>query len=239
MSTGPVTVADLVSAVRRQRTGRTAPAWVANRTNGSSTRVRGAHPGAGASTVAVALADVTAAGDVGGATVVDLAVDDGFGASVSIDARADLALRGWSGGRRGRVRVVRPVDDVAAADAIPGHVIIDAQDPMLPVDSDVLVTRATVPGVLRAEGALADRSADAIAVVGAQKWPPAARACFGPRLKAMDAQTRIVFFPSESALEINGLSAEPLPASTARAARRLLELLEQDAVADAMNGGCP
>jgi hypothetical protein len=235
MSTAPVTVTDLVSAVRRQRSGTITPAWIAERSGGCLTSVRGAQPGAGASTVAVALADVMT--DGGAATVVDLAVDDAFGVSASIDARADLALRGWSGGRRGRVRVVRPVDDVAAADAIPGHVIVDIQDWMWPVDSDVLVTRATVPSVLRAEGALVDRSADAIAVVGASKWPAAARACFGPRLKGMDAQKRIVFFPSESELEINGLSAAPLPASTARAARRLLDLLERDAVAPGTNGG--
>lgn len=235
MSTAPVAVADLVSAVRRQRTGTTTPAWIAERSSGSLTRVRGAQPGAGASTVAVALADVVADGGV--ATVVDLAVDGAFGASASIDARADLALRGWSGGRRGRVRVVRPVDDDATADAIPGRVIVDTKDWVWHVDSDVLVTRATVPSVLRAEGALADRSADAIAVVGASKWPSAARACFGPQLKAMDGERRIVFFPAESDLEINGLSAEPLPASTARAARRLLDLLERDALALETNGG--
>lgn len=237
MSTAPVAVADLVSAVRRQRSGTTTPAWIAERSRGSLTRVRGVQPGAGASTVAVALADVAADGDVGVATVVDLAFDDAFGASASIDARADLVLRGWSGGRRGRVRVVRPVDDVAAAEAIPGRVILDTQDWVWHVDSDVLVTRATVPSVLRAEGALADRSADAIAVVGASKWPAAARACFGPRLKAMDAQKRIVLFPAESELEINGLSAEPLPASTARAARRLLDLLERALAAPETNGG--
>jgi hypothetical protein len=235
MSTAPVAVADLVSAVRRQRSGTTTPAWIAERSSGCLTRVRGAQPGAGASTVAVALADAVTDGGV--VTVVDLAVDDAFGVSASIDARADLALRGWSGGRRGRVRVVRPLDDVAGADAIPGHVIVDTQDWVWHVDSDVLVTRATVPSVLRAEGALADRSADAIAVVGASKWPAAARACFGPRLKAMDVQKRIVFFASESELEINGLSAEPLPASMARAARRLLDLLERDAVAPGTNGG--
>lgn len=237
MSTAPVTVADLVSAVRRQRSGTPIPAWIGERATGSLTRVRGAQPGAGASTVAVALADVAAEGDCGVATVVDLAVDDAFGASASIDARADLALRGWCGGRRGRVRVVRPLAEVAAGDGIPGHVIVDTQDWVWPVDSDVLVARATVPGVLRAEGALANRPADAIAVVGASKWPAAVRACFGPRLKAMDAQKRIVFFPAESELEINGLSAEPLPGSTARAARRLLDLVERDPVPPETNGG--
>lgn len=123
---------------------------------------------------------------------------------------------------------MRPLDEVAVGDAIPGHVIVDTQDWVWPVDSDVLVTRATVPSVLRAEGALTDRSADAIAVVGASRWPAAARACVGPRLKAMDAQKRVVFFPSESELEINGLSAEPLPPSTIRGAQRLLNLLNQD-----------
>lgn len=235
MSTARVAVADLVSAVRRQRSGTITPAWMAERSSGCVTRVRGTQPGAGASTVAVALADVLADGGV--ATIVDLAVDEAFGVSASIDARADLALRGWCGGRRGRARVVRPVDDVAAADALPGRVIVDTQDSVWHVDSDVLVTRATVPSVLRAEGALVDRSADVIAVVGAWKWPAAARACFGPRLKAMDAQKGVVFFPSEPALEINGLSAEPLPASTGRAARHILDLLERGAVAPGTNGG--
>ena len=91
---------------------------------------------------------------------------------------------------------------------------------------DVLVVRATVPGVLRAEKALASRPARVVAVVAATKWPPSVRACLGPRLRMIDTDGRVVFFPSESQLAINGLSAEPLPTSTRRAASRLLDVLE-------------
>ena len=54
----------------------------------------------------------------------------------------------------------------------------------------------------------------------------AVRSSLGPAIHAAWAVGGVVFFPHESALEVNGLSAEPLPTTTLRAARRLLDFLE-------------
>lgn len=223
--TEPVALADLVAAVRRQLAS-TAPAtWMATSLLGASTSVRGVHQGAGASTVSVALAEALAETDVADATIVDLTEDESFGACATIDARADFGLRGWTGGRRGKLRVVRPTSGISEADAIPGSVVVDTGECAWPDRVDVLVMRATVPSVLRAERLLASSSTYAIAVVAASKWPSTVRASRGPRLMAVEAENRIVFFPREAELEINGLSADDLPASTRRSAIRLRELL--------------
>lgn len=223
--TEPVALADLVAAVRRQLAS-TAPAtWMATSFLGASTSVRGVHQGAGASTVSIALAEALAENGDAGATIVDLTDDESFGVCAAIEARADVALRGWAGGRRGKVRVVRPTGGVSDADAIPGSVVVDTGQCGWPDRSDVLVMRATIPSVLRAERVLASSSAYAVAVVAASKWPSAVRASRGPLLMAVEAEHRIVFFPREARLEINGLSAESLPSSTRHSAIRLRELL--------------
>lgn len=225
MSAAPVTVVDLVAAIRRRQAGMPA-GGAALAAEGPKIHVHSAYPGCGASTVSVALAEALVTGDVGGATVVDLGHDDALGVRAAMEARADLGLRGWTGGRRGAVRIVRLAEDPDDADRIAGMSVIDAgfHEWMLAVD--VLVVRATVPGVLRAEKALASRAARVVAVMAATKWPSSVRACLGPRLKMIDTDGRVVFFPSESQLAINGLSAEPLPTSTRRAASRLLDVLE-------------
>jgi hypothetical protein len=226
--TEPVALADLVAAVRRQLASAAPPTWMATSLLGATTSVRGAHQGAGASTVSVALAEALAEHEAAGATIVDLTDDESFGACATIEARADLGLRGWSGGRRGKVRVVRPTSGISEADAIPGSVVVDTGECGWSGRSDVLVLRATIPSVLRVEQALASSSAYAIAVVAATRWPSAVRASRGPLLMAVEEENRIVFFPREAELEISGLSADDLPASTRRSAIRLRDLLGRE-----------
>jgi hypothetical protein len=230
-----VAVVDLVAEIRRRQVGSTA-AKLSGQSGGPTLNVHSSYSGAGASTVSVALADVMAARGADGATVVDLSDEDAFGVGAAIEARADVGLRGWTGGRRGGVRVVRLGGSPETADRIKGRVVVDAGVGDWMLGLDVLVVRATVPGILRAESVLACRPARAIAAVAAAKWPSAVRACLGPRLNVMDAEGRIVFFPNESGLSINGLSAEPLPTSTIRAAQRLLDLLDQDLAESDRNG---
>ena len=222
----PVTIEDLIAAVRLQQARLPALAWRPPDAPGClALAVHSAHPGAGASTVAVAL---TAALDDRGevdSTLVDLATDDDLGATEAIQVRADLGLLGWSGGRRGGARIVRPVESPKGTDHLVGNVVIDARDRGRNFDLDVLVCRATVPSVGRAESILMEDRARVIAVVGASKWPPAVRSSLGPQLDAARSSGGVVFFPHEAALEVNGLSAEPLPTSTIRAAGRLLDLL--------------
>lgn len=221
-----VAVADLVAAVRRQQLPLSALGWAPPPSDGRSAAVCGVHPGAGASTVAVALAEATADA-AGSVTVVDFAADKAIGASEAIEVRANLALRGWTGGRRGHVRIVRPSGGSTDADDIPGRLIIDVCGDGPPSDVDVMVCRATVPSVRRAEHVLSQRSARAVAVVGATKWPAAVRLSLGVHLRDLDSARRVVFFPRDEGLEVNGLSADPLPASTIRAARGLLDLLDR------------
>jgi len=221
-----VTVEDLVAAVRRQQVGVQALAWMPR--PGPSVDhglvVDSAHPGAGASTVAVALADVLGArGDV---TLIDLASDGVIGASEAIEVRADLGQRGWVGGRRGTARIVQPVESPSGTDEPVGNVIVDAAEGGWGREIDVLVCRATVPSIRKAELILARVHPLVVAVVGASKWPSPVRSSLGPAMYAAWAVGGAVFFPHESALEVNGLTAEPLPATTLRAARRLLDFLE-------------
>lgn len=230
-----VAVVDLVALIRRRRVG-TSAVKLSGQAGGSTLNVHSSYPGAGASTVSIALADVMAAREADGATVVDLSDEDVFGVAAAMEARADLGLHGWTGGRRGGVRIVRLGESPETADRIKGRGIVDAGFGDWVLGVDVLVVRATVPGIMRAESALACRPARAVAAVAAAKWPSAVRACLGPRLNAMDAEGRIFFFPAESELAINGLSAEPLPTSTIRASQRLLDLLDQDLAESNRNG---
>lgn len=219
-----ISLEDLVAAVRRQQADLPALAWMPPAPSGTVTvTVHGAHAGAGASTVAVAVADVLDGRGEGDVTLVDLAKADEFGSSEAMQIRADLGLSGWVGGRRGRARMVRLADQ--HPDDIVGNVVIDARDRGWGLDIDVLVCRASVPSVRRAESILRERRARAVAVVGAGKWPRPVLAGLGPYLHAAWSSGGVVFFPHESALEVNGLSAEPLPTTTLRAAARVLDSL--------------
>jgi hypothetical protein len=219
-----VSLEDLVAAVRRQQADLPALAWMPPEPSGTVTvTVHGAHAGAGASTVAVALADVLEGRGEGDVTLVDLAKADEFGSSEAMQIRADLGLSGWVGGRRGGARMVRLADQ--HPDDIVGNVVIDARDRGWGLDIDVLVCRASVPSVRRAESILSGRRARAVAVVGAGKWPRPVRSSLGPHLRAAWVSGGVVFFPHDSALEVNGLSAEPLPTTTLRSAATVLGLL--------------
>lgn len=223
----PITVQELVGAVRRQqgmsRTGLTRIGTGAL-CDFIELVVAGAHPGAGASTVAVALADVLAAKGEG-VTLVDLAIEGEIGASEAVEAKADLDMRGWVGGRRGAARIAQPVD-CTEPDEPSGIVILDSAASGWIRDVNVLVCRATVPSIRRAELVLQATNPLAVAVVGATKWPTQVRSSLGPAMRASERDQGVFFFPHESTLEINGLTAEPLPGSTIRAAGRLLQLVE-------------
>lgn len=220
------TVHDLVLAIRNQRAGQLPPGWMAppDAEGGSTVSVHGAHHGAGASNVAVAIADALSGRGMWDVSLVDLGVHEAYGASEAIEVRADLGLRGWTGGRRGGVRIVRlgPPDHT---DDIVGNVVVDVCGHGRGFELDVLVCRATVLSIRRAESILGAAPDCAVAVVGASKWPAPVRAGLGPLLAAASSSGRTVFFPHERALEVNGLSAGPLPLSTLRAAGRLLDLL--------------
>ncbi|KRA37936.1 hypothetical protein ASD81_04430 [Nocardioides sp. Root614] len=186
--------------------------------------VVGAHPGAGATAVAVALADAFAEIDHP-VTLLDLAHEpDAFaGAEYEVEA----AEAGWRAGRRGRTHVLRP----RAPNVSPG----DRPEPMSDVVIDswadatehvVVTCRATLPSLRRVETSI--RPGEVVAVVGVSRWPKVVGASLGPQVRRAMEDGRVVFVPFDRGLAISGIDAEPMPRSIRAAGRRLIEILWPD-----------
>jgi hypothetical protein len=255
-----VTVADLVAAVRGQRGNlpemRVAPDGSRSRElirlSPQEVLVIGAHPGAGATTVAVAVADVLAGRDAGVDGLEVYLVDGARPESSGMGAAVECAVGGrehaWRAGRRGGCMVLRPVVTPASATAVPalaatgpGWAVVDAGWPLREVMAGpgalrtlvddagvVVVCRASVPGVRQVERALDVLPRHpVVAAVGARRWPAAARASFGPQLSRVMDEGRAVLVPTSRRVEINGIDTEALPGSISGAAARLVELLRQ------------
>lgn len=215
----PIAVADLVEAVRHQRAPRNLapPEPAAAPVRGIA--VVGAHPGAGATTVAVALVDAL---DATGhqTTLVDLApAPDAFAAA---EREVDLRVPGWRAGRRGQIQILRRTHE-AESPAFSTDFVVDGR--MDAVDSQVLVCRATLPSIRCAEAALSD---GVVAVVGVRRWPRVVAASLGPALRRASEDRRIVFVPPDRSLERNGVDAAPLPSGVQAAGRHVIELLWPD-----------
>lgn len=262
----PVTVAELVATIDQQRHGSPSPplrkglAQPPVHANGASARARvlivvGAHPGAGASTVALALADATALRDLDGdaaVRLVDTAPYEASGLICAAERELGPGPGGWLVGRRGRVEIHRPgasmastLDLPAVAPSHAGRLVVDGGGPLpdlqawpleaisrlLPHASLVVVCRSTIPGVRRAERVLADLARrrgprrPIVVGVGGRRWPGPVRATFGPCMTRAHENGRIVLFPADRRLEVNGIDADPLPRSVTAAAVRLLDLV--------------
>lgn len=142
---GPVTVSDLVAAVREQQDGGAAHATLATsvtpetppRTASPSLLVVASHAGAGATAVSVALADALAAAlsDATGRSAREVHLIDGAPTERSGMLAAtdrDMANVGssWRMGRRKAVRVLRPVHSMSPSDL----------PPLPPCGADLVVT---------------------------------------------------------------------------------------------------
>lgn len=267
-----VTVAELVAALVDQRqqevTGRAegevGPAEVSGATTATPAHgevptvvVVGAHAGAGASSVAVALADVLAAcetraglsgesGRSGGVCLVDAAPPESSGLICAAEHELGVDGSGWRVGSRRGVELRRPVRAVASPAEIPdlspfaaGCLVVDAGwplrdlvtganpiSPLLASARVVLVCRATIPGVRRAELALGYLPTCAVVVaVGARRLPPEVQASFGARLRTAYAAGRVVLAPSDRRMERIGVDSEPVPKAITAAGVRVLDLL--------------
>lgn len=200
-----------------------------------------AHAGAGASTVALAVADAAAV--TGPVHVIDTAEPARSGLLGAATRELGCA-RGWRRGTRGAATLDRRADatappgwpalPVGAAGPTPWTVL----DQGLPRGANlaavaaagcrvVLVTRPTVPGVRAAELLLAGLPADrvVVAVVGTTRWSAAVTAAGGPLLAAARAERRLLAVPVERRLQASGLSDAPLPRPVLAAGRALLRLL--------------
>jgi hypothetical protein len=203
--------------------------------------VMGAHPWAGTSTVALALAD-RASNASEHVVIVDAAglADSGL---LTVAERDLPARDGWAMGIRGAVQVRRPLSVKASpGPAAPndGLVFVDAgcRDKALVDSGDgsgvVLVCRATVPGLRSAEVALHRLGARGVvlAVVGARRLPNVVRGAAGLRVSELLATGRVVCFDQDRRLAVEGPDDRPLPRPLLASAGRVLDLLEADAVTD-------
>lgn len=246
----PITVAELVAAVRNQQVtitdqaARPKPSTL----SASTVVVVAAHAGAGATVVAVAIADaVSHTTGAGGPThLVDLARPDLSGMTSAAECEIRSPYVGWRVGRRGAVTILRPALPQSSPTSDPllpefegGLLVLDpgrawaelitGAHPFWELARQqqvVVVCRATVPGVRRAELALAGLDGEPIlAAVGARRWPRTVEASFGPRLAAVVDAGRAALIPADRSVEINGVGPEPLPKAVAAAAARLASLI--------------
>lgn len=199
------------------------------------------HAGAGASTVALAVAEGLA--EAQRVRLVDYAepVRSGLAVAPAIELGADGA---WRRGRRGRLDVVRLSRHPAGGDLPPLPEIDDAGR-LAVVDAGwsltcalldspgslvgtpiVVVTRVTVPAVRQTEQVLAAVDGEAVvAAVGPARWPRLVEVSCGPRLGELRSRGQMVPVPIDRRLQIAGLTGDRLPKPVAAAGRSLAALL--------------
>jgi hypothetical protein len=195
------------------------------------------HAGAGASTVALAVAEGLASG-----RRVQL-LEYAEPAQSGLVAASDLELGVddlWRRGRRGEVellRLARPVPEVDLPAPPPAdEAMLQVIDPgwsrtvslltadaaLPPVAATVVVTRLTVPAVRQTEQVLARARGDVwVAAVGSRRWPRAVRAGCGAHLARLVDRGRVVPVPVDRRLATLGLTGDPLPGPVAAAGRSL------------------
>ncbi len=190
-----------------------------------------AHPWAGASEVALAMADL-ASRRLAGVVLVDAAERPSSGLIGVTEREFGQRQDGWSVGRRGDVELRRHVTadlqllDHSVTRSRGGAIVVDAgpcvadraAGPARFGDDDavVLVCRATIPGFRATEVALSrlgqlDRSALVLAAVGVRRLSGVVRGSAGPLLHQLNDRGRLVCFPYVRRLEVEGLDDRPLP----------------------------
>lgn len=215
--------------------------------------VVGAHGGAGASTVAVALADA-AATDGRPAHLIGHAAPGSCGLGAVTSVELGITDDGhWRRGRRGRHIIVDRFagSEPANPDWPPFEHPGSGQEPLTILDVEraagrpggsplpaavVLVFRVTVPGVQHAERVLAELGQSGgiapgncpvlLAAVGPDRWPGVVTSAAGPLLGQRQRGGQLVSVPVDRRLERTGLTGSPLPKAVAGAGRDLLRLLE-------------
>lgn len=207
-----------------------------------------AHAGAGASTVALVIADAAAA--VGrDAHLVETAHPTRSGLAAVTDAELGVDPSGaWRRGSRGRVTIHRratsdiPTGWPALAASVDDLVVIDLGSPMPDCLTrlstggcrTVVVCRPTVPGVRLAEQVLNVATGPVmVAILGGGRWPGEVSASLGPRLRALRADNAVVPVPIDRRLEVTGPTSSPLPKAVAAAGQLLLELINASLLSDA------
>ena len=217
--------------------------WAAADVGGDVVLVVAGHAGAGASTVALAVAEGLA--ERQRVQLLDYAepVQSGLAAASTIELGTDGA--GWRRGRRGRLDVFRlalrpddgelpPPPETDDADQLLvvdagwslTHAWLGAPSPLSRNAEVVVVTRVTVPAVRQTEHVLAAVDGEpVVAAVGPARWPRAVQASCGPRLGDLRSRGRVVRVPVDRRLETAGLTGDRLPKPLAAAGRSMAALL--------------
>lgn len=206
------------------------------------------HPGAGASTIALALAE--ALSDARSVQLVEYADRHRSGLATASDRELGVDAVGWRRGRRGGIDLGRPAGDRLPLQLPPPAVdrngacgdrllVVDAGWPasasLIRFGNDrwgfgaartVVVTRMTVPGLRQSEQVLAAVGVPAVvAAVGPRRWPRVVAASCGPAMRSARDAKRMVTVPLDGRLELAGLTPDPLPRAVAAAGRALAGLL--------------
>ncbi len=255
----PVTVAELQAALRAAWSGefRTgsghgmtpvrSPQCQPGRAqlSGRVVMVVGCHGGAGASTLALAVAQ--AAGESGrSARLLDCASAERSGLLTAVDAELGVDASGWRHGRRARLPIDRVAEVLASAADVPApsdgpraqveFTVVDAGWGAADVLSGeswlaqasssaavVLVARAAIPALRQLEFALATCPPGAVvAVRGSRRWDRSVHATAGPLLLAAEAAGRVVMVLSDRHLEVAGITCAQLPKPVLEAGRQIL-----------------
>jgi len=215
--------------------------WTRADVGGRAVLVVAGHAGAGASTVALALAEGLA--ENRRVQLVDYSepARSGLAAAPTIELGTDGA--GWQCGRRGRLDVARlargPADGalppLPEADA-DTTVVVDPgwsttcallDSPRSLVDCAlVVVTRVTIPAIRQTEQVLAAVGGEAaVAALGPVRWPRLVEASCGPRLREARSKGQVVPVLVDRRLQTAGLTGDRLPKPVAAAGRALAALV--------------
>lgn len=206
--------------------------------------VVGATGGAGASTVALALA--SCASEV---RVVECCTVASSGLAGASTAEMGVTADGWVQGTRDDVLIERRSDRVPTLEAMPAPTQTPTTLTVLDVPADVdllvassgwlgqlartlpvlvVVSRPTAPGLRRLETAAGLLRPDRVlaVLVGAPKrWPRQLEQHLGPHGRRLRAAGRLIDLPHDPRLAVEGITTDPLPASLLAAVAPLLASL--------------
>jgi hypothetical protein len=239
--TGQVSRTAVAGRIYRSDAGPTP--WAAADVGGLVVLVVAGHAGAGASTVALAVAEGLAEGQI--VQLVDYAwpVRSGMAAASTIELGTDGGE--WRRGRRGGLDVFRLAHRPGGGELPPppetGHAdrlmvvdagwslttaLLDSPCSVIQDASVVVVTRVTVPAVRQTEHVLAAVDGEpVVAAVGPARWPRVVQASCGQRLRELRSRGRVVRVPLNRRLETAGLTGDLLPKPLAAAGGSLAALL--------------
>ena len=204
----------------------------------------GATGGAGASTVALAVASCA-----GGARVVECCTVASSGLAGASTAEMGVRADGWVQATRDGVLIERRSDRVATLEAMPAPTPTTRTLTVLDVAVDVdlltaspgwlgqlactlsgvvVVSRPTLPGLRRLEAAAGLLRPDRVlaVLVGAPKrWPRQLEQHLGPQGRRLRAAGRLIEVPHDPRLAVEGITTDPLPASLLAAVAPVLASL--------------